>query len=141
MDPEDVIQLGKMLNEISYGCIYKGFVCPTIPNLILSNKPWNLTVFLVVLFDRLSKNGGDAVAVKVIELSDLDKVDELRWEISLLTEWESPNVIQYFGSCVNGSELWIILEFAAGSVADLVRDFSHLNHQERIEKRLNFSPL
>ena len=72
-------------------------------------------------FGRLSKKGGDIVAVKIIDLETADDaVDDIQQEISVLSKCDSPFVTKYYGSYLKGSQLWIIMEYMAGSVMDLV---------------------
>ena len=45
-------------------------------------------------------------------------------EISVLSQCRSPYITEYYGSFLNQTKLWIIMEYmAGGSVADLVGYF------------------
>ncbi|GAU44953.1 hypothetical protein TSUD_100250, partial [Trifolium subterraneum] len=70
-------------------------------------------------FDReLNK----VVAIKVIDLEESeDDIDDIQKEISVLSQCRCPYITEYYGSFLNQTKLWIIMEYmAGGSVADLV---------------------
>ncbi|GAB2284489.1 hypothetical protein Dimus_018942 [Dionaea muscipula] len=62
------------------------------------------------------------VAIKVIDLEESeDDIEDIQKEISVLSACRSPYITEYYGSYVNQTKLWIIMEYmAGGSVADLV---------------------
>ncbi|KAH6582352.1 hypothetical protein BASA60_001957 [Batrachochytrium salamandrivorans] len=66
---------------------------------------------------------GEVVAIKVLDLdTDEDEISDVRTEIALLSTCDSPNVTRYHGSILNGSKLWIIMDYAGGgSVRGLLK--------------------
>ena len=48
-------------------------------------------------------------------------------EISVLSQCRSPHITEYYGSYLDSTKLWIIMEYmAGGSVSDLVRGVAYL---------------
>lgn len=63
------------------------------------------------------------VAIKDLDLEiDLEEINDIRREIALLSQLQgNSNIIRYFGSHLNETHLWIVMEFAEnGSVRDLL---------------------
>ncbi|KAI8986477.1 kinase-like domain-containing protein [Pilobolus umbonatus] len=64
------------------------------------------------------------VAIKVIDLDmfERNQIDELRRETALMALSKHPNVLQVYGSFVNGSKLYIITPYMAlGSCLDIMK--------------------
>ncbi|KHN36846.1 Serine/threonine-protein kinase svkA [Glycine soja] len=82
----------------------------------------SLLYYLISRFDReLNK----LVAIKVIDLEESeDEIDDIQKEISVLSQCRCPYITEYYGSYLNQTKLWIIMEYmAGGSVADLVEHY------------------
>ncbi|KAK9833192.1 hypothetical protein WJX74_009769 [Apatococcus lobatus] len=63
------------------------------------------------------------VAIKVIDLEDVeDDIDDIYREVAVLARCDCPNITRYFASVLRpgSSELYIVMELMAVSVADLV---------------------
>ncbi|RKP00183.1 hypothetical protein CXG81DRAFT_6744, partial [Caulochytrium protostelioides] len=63
----------------------------------------------------IHKLTGDVVAIKVLDLdTDDDEIMDIQKEITLLSNCESPYIIQYRGSYLQGTKLWVIMDYASG---------------------------
>ncbi|TPX67693.1 hypothetical protein SpCBS45565_g03575 [Spizellomyces sp. 'palustris'] len=76
-----------------------------------------------VVYKGVHKASGTPVAIKVIDFEESgDDIDEIRQEISILSELDSQWVTKYYGSYVRGTKLWIAMEYCdAGSCLDLIK--------------------
>ncbi|KAJ3147955.1 Serine/threonine-protein kinase 25 [Geranomyces variabilis] len=76
------------------------------------------------VYRGIHKLTGAAVAVKVVDFEESgDDIDEIRQEISILSELDSPWVTRYHGSYVRGTKLWIVMEFCeGGSLLDMIKE-------------------
>ncbi|KAI9011534.1 kinase-like domain-containing protein [Gaertneriomyces semiglobifer] len=75
------------------------------------------------VFKGIHRQSGQPVAIKVIDFEESgDDIDEIRHEISILSELSSRYVTEYYGSYIKGTKLWIVMEFCdGGSCLDLIR--------------------
>ncbi len=66
---------------------------------------------------------GVPVAIKVLDLDTQDdELIDIQKEISLLSRCDSPFITRYRGSLLQGSKLWLILDYAGGgSVRGLLK--------------------
>ncbi|TMW55791.1 hypothetical protein Poli38472_010673 [Pythium oligandrum] len=94
-NPEELFEVLERLGEGSYGKVYKALYRPN----------------------------ADVVALKIVPSDGDDDRDfqQLTKEIHILEKCQSPFIVQYYGSFLYESHLWISMEFcAAGSLADLL---------------------
>ncbi|KAF7822689.1 serine/threonine-protein kinase 25-like isoform X1 [Senna tora] len=85
----------ELIGQGSFGDVYKGF----------------------------DKELNKEVAIKVIDLEESeDEIEDIQKEISVLQQCRSQYITEYYGSYLNQTKLWIIMEYmAGGSVADLLQ--------------------
>ncbi|KAJ2746379.1 kinase that interacts with cdc31p [Coemansia sp. BCRC 34301] len=57
---------------------------------------------------------GRVVAIKILSLDNEDDFSDMQREINLLSQLRSPHIAQYYGSFVESSRMWIIMEYASG---------------------------
>ncbi|KAJ3397294.1 putative protein serine/threonine kinase [Lobulomyces angularis] len=76
------------------------------------------------VFRGIHKKSGTPVAIKVIDfLSDSgDDIEDIRQEVSFLSNLNSPYITKYYGSYVKDTSLWIVMEYCSGgSCLDLLK--------------------
>lgn len=75
------------------------------------------------VYKGFDKDLNKEVAIKVIDLEESeDEIDDIQKEIAVLSQCRSPYITEYYGSYLNQTKLWIIMEYmAGGSVADLIQ--------------------
>ncbi|RDX99618.1 Serine/threonine-protein kinase svkA, partial [Mucuna pruriens] len=75
------------------------------------------------VYKAFDKELNKQVAIKVIDLEESeDDIDDIQKEISVLSQCRCPYITEYYGSYLNQTKLWIIMEYmAGGSVADLLQ--------------------
>ncbi len=76
------------------------------------------------VFKALDTETNEVVAVKVINLEEAEEeIDEIRQEITMLSECKSEYVTRYITSYSNGPDLCIVMEYlGGGSVHDLLEN-------------------
>lgn len=90
-NPKTIFQHMSRLGSGSYGNVYKS----------IHNKTSNI------------------YAIKIVNVENDTK--EVEREVDILRLCDHPNIVKYHGSCRNGDELWIILEYCgSGSVFDII---------------------
>ncbi|GLT69696.1 hypothetical protein SLA2020_418270 [Shorea laevis] len=75
------------------------------------------------VYKAFDKELNKEVAIKVIDLEESeDEIDDIQKEIAVLSQCRSRYITEYYGSYLNQTKLWIIMEYmAGGSVADLLQ--------------------
>lgn len=75
------------------------------------------------VYKGFDKEFNKVVAIKVIDLEEAeDEIDDIQKEIAVLSQCRSPYITEYYGSYLDQTKLWIIMEYmAGGSVADLIQ--------------------
>ncbi|KAK6204796.1 kinase-like domain-containing protein [Scheffersomyces amazonensis] len=69
-----------------------------------------------IVYKGFNKQTKQVVAIKVLNLdTEEDEVADVQQEIQFLTELKNvPNVTHYYGSFLNDTKLWIIMDYCAG---------------------------
>jgi len=65
------------------------------------------------VYKALELSTGRTVAIKVVPIEQ--DAGEVAREIEMLKTCRSDNIVRYYSSFTRGSELWIVMEFCAGS--------------------------
>ncbi|KAL2472686.1 Protein kinase superfamily protein [Forsythia ovata] len=75
------------------------------------------------VYKGFDKELNKEVAIKVIDLEESeDEIEDIQQEIAVLSQCRSSYITEYYGSYVQQTKLWIIMEYmAGGSVADLIQ--------------------
>jgi serine/threonine-protein kinase 24/25/MST4 len=96
-DPMERFELGGKIGEGGYG-----FVCEA--------------------YDKIRKEN---VAIKIIDLENAgDEVQDVHKEIEVMSNLNCAQLIQYYGSYVIGTKLWIVMEYLeAGSLLEIMQEF------------------
>ncbi|ORX82255.1 Pkinase-domain-containing protein, partial [Anaeromyces robustus] len=65
----------------------------------------------------------EIVAIKELDLEDIDEdIVDIQKEITVLSQCESPYIIQYYSSYIVDTKLWIVMEYmGGGSCWDLIK--------------------
>ncbi|KAJ1831642.1 hypothetical protein LPJ63_004136 [Coemansia sp. RSA 2711] len=94
-NPNDLFTKQERIGRGSFGEVYKGFE------------------------NRTKRQ----VAVKIIDLESAeDEIEDIQQEIFILSQLDNASVTKYFGSYLDGSKLWIVMEYCGGgSCADLMK--------------------
>ncbi|KAJ2767644.1 kinase that interacts with cdc31p, partial [Coemansia nantahalensis] len=65
---------------------------------------------------------GRTVAIKILNLDNDEDFGDMQREINVLSQLHSPHIAQYYGSFIESSRMWIIMEYASGgSIHKLMR--------------------
>jgi serine/threonine-protein kinase 24/25/MST4 len=74
------------------------------------------------VFRGCHRQTNETVAIKVIDLEEAeDEIEDIRQEIAVMAQCDSPHVTRYFGSYVLDTKLFLIMEYVGGgSVLDIM---------------------
>ncbi|KAJ2615476.1 hypothetical protein H4S08_001210 [Coemansia sp. RSA 1365] len=94
-NPNDLFTKQERIGRGSFGEVYKGF-------------------------ENRTKQ---QVAIKIIDLESAeDEIEDIQQEIFILSQLDNASVTKYFGAFLDGSKLWIVMEYCGGgSCADLMK--------------------
>ncbi|KAK9727648.1 kinase that interacts with cdc31p [Basidiobolus ranarum] len=84
------------------------------------------------VYKGIEAKTGKVIAIKILDLDSDDDVTDIQREINLLSQLkrsDSQNITKYHGSYLEGTKLWIIMDYAAGGS---IRDFMEFS---RIEEK------
>lgn len=110
---EPASQLYTKLNRVgkgAYGSVYKGYARQC------HSQMSSQTTYAFKY--SINNKTRQIVAIKILNLdTEEDDVDDIQKEIALLsqlTHAKSQNITPYYGSVLNDTKLWIIMDYAAG---------------------------
>lgn len=110
---EPASQLYTKLNRVgkgAYGSVYKGYARQC------HSQMSSQTTYAFQY--SINNKTRQIVAIKILNLdTEEDDVDDIQKEIALLsqlTHAKSQNITPYYGSVLNDTKLWIIMDYAAG---------------------------
>ncbi|KAJ1938996.1 kinase that interacts with cdc31p, partial [Linderina macrospora] len=68
-----------------------------------------------VVYRGRNTETGKVVAIKILNLDNEEEdLSDMQREINLLSQLHSPHIAQYYGSFMESSHMWIIMEYASG---------------------------
>jgi serine/threonine-protein kinase 24/25/MST4 len=76
------------------------------------------------VYKGVERGSGRVVAIKVVDMDSAeDELEDIVVEINMLKQMRNAHITQCYGTLVQGTELWIVMEYCGGgSCADLIRD-------------------
>lgn len=67
------------------------------------------------VYRAIEKSTGRVVAIKLVDLEKADEeIDVIQREIKVMSQIVNPYVVQYHSSLMDGSTLWIVMEYMSG---------------------------
>eukprot|EP01135_Chromosphaera_perkinsii_P000378 Nk52_evm25s78 gene=Nk52_evmTU25s78 len=74
------------------------------------------------VYKGIDKSSKQTIAIKIIDLENAeDEIEDIQLEIKVLSQCDSPYVTKYYGSYLQKSNLWIVMEYlGGGSCLDLL---------------------
>eukprot|EP01122_Echinamoeba_exundans_P000300 TRINITY_DN10274_c0_g1_i1.p1 TRINITY_DN10274_c0_g1~~TRINITY_DN10274_c0_g1_i1.p1 ORF type:complete len:684 (+),score=171.91 TRINITY_DN10274_c0_g1_i1:66-2117(+) len=93
-DPEDMFELGEMLGQGAWGKVHKA----------------------------KHKKSGFVLAIKIIINTTKQMQESIQKEVEILKKCRSPWVVSYYGTCIKGTEVWILMDYCGlGSIKDMMK--------------------
>lgn len=93
-DPEDMFELGDMLGQGAWGKVHKA----------------------------KHKKSGFVLAIKIIINTTKQMQESIQKEVEILKRCRSPWVVSYYGTCIKGTEVWILMDYCGlGSIKDMMK--------------------
>ncbi|XP_063931673.1 serine/threonine-protein kinase 24-like, partial [Zophobas morio] len=76
------------------------------------------------VYKALKNDTKEVVAIKMLNLEESEEdIADIQQEIQILSRSVCPNVTKYYCSCLNGHQLWIVMEYCGGgSCLDLLNE-------------------
>lgn len=81
-------------------------------------------VWKAMCTDTSSPRNGSEVAIKIVDLEHFQdgNMDDIRKEINIMSSCRHKNVVSYFVSFIDDSDLWLVMPLlGAGSLSDVIR--------------------
>jgi serine/threonine protein kinase len=93
-DPDELFEMQEMLGQGAWGRVLKAQ-------------------------HRLS---GFVLAIKIIVNTSKQMQESIQKEVEILKKCRSPAVVAYYGTCIKGSEVWILMDYCGlGSIKDMMK--------------------
>jgi hypothetical protein len=93
-DPEELFEMQEMLGQGAWGKVLKA----------------------------RHKVSGFILAIKIIVNTSKQMQESIQKEVEILKKCRSPAVVAYYGTCIKGTEVWILMDYCGlGSIKDMMK--------------------